>query len=214
MAVYKIAATKANLQKSRETLRFLRIGYDLLDKKRIVLIREQTVLRQKARDLLGVINTVLHETTQTMNYLYVTMGSSVVEHRAQVIPIDDTIDIVYHSMMGVSVPELSHDEDKNKTVALRTDPAFSHAISTVQELKARMLEYVAAKTAADLLQREIDKTQKRANALDKVQIPRYEQIVYNIEQILEEKEREEFFRLKRVKKAHVKTKSRKADQKA
>ncbi|MDU2384355.1 MAG: V-type ATP synthase subunit D, partial [Finegoldia magna] len=48
--------------------------------------------------------------------------------------------------------------------------------------------------------KEIKKTQKRANALDKIQIPKYEQSIKDTEDILAEKEREEFFRLKMVKK--------------
>lgn len=47
---------------------------------------------------------------------------------------------------------------------------------------------------------EIKKTQKRANALDKIQIPKFKGVVKNIENVLEEKEREDFFRLKKVKK--------------
>ena len=49
------------------------------------------------------------------------------------------------------------------------------------------------------LAQEIKKTQKRANALDKIQIPKYTKIVKEIENILQEKEREDFFRLKKVK---------------
>ena len=47
---------------------------------------------------------------------------------------------------------------------------------------------------------EIKKTVKRANALDKIQIPRFENTVKYIEDILGEKEREDFFRMKKVKK--------------
>ena len=50
------------------------------------------------------------------------------------------------------------------------------------------------------LGKEIKKTQKRANALDKIQIPKYEKSIKDTEDILAEKEREEFFRLKMVKK--------------
>ena len=46
---------------------------------------------------------------------------------------------------------------------------------------------------------EIKKTQKRANALEKIQIPRYTREIKFIQEVLEEKEREDFFRLKKVK---------------
>jgi len=47
---------------------------------------------------------------------------------------------------------------------------------------------------------EIKRTQKRANALQNIQIPKYEDMVKNISEVLEEKEREDFFRLKVLKK--------------
>jgi V/A-type H+-transporting ATPase subunit D len=47
---------------------------------------------------------------------------------------------------------------------------------------------------------EIKKTQKRTNALDRIQIPKYRALVKAIAETLEEKEREDFFRLKKVKK--------------
>jgi V/A-type H+-transporting ATPase subunit D len=47
---------------------------------------------------------------------------------------------------------------------------------------------------------EIKRTQKRANALQNIQIPKYEALVKMISEVLEEKEREDFFRLKVLKK--------------
>jgi V/A-type H+-transporting ATPase subunit D len=47
---------------------------------------------------------------------------------------------------------------------------------------------------------EVKKTQKRANALQNIQIPRFKELIKNIDEVLEEKEREDFFRLKVVKK--------------
>ena len=45
----------------------------------------------------------------------------------------------------------------------------------------------------------IKKTQKRANALKNITIPMYDNLVYTITNALEEKEREEFTRLKVIK---------------
>jgi V/A-type H+-transporting ATPase subunit D len=50
---------------------------------------------------------------------------------------------------------------------------------------------------------EVKRTQKRANALQNIQIPKYRGIVKAITDVLEEKEREDFFRLKVVKKKHA-----------
>jgi len=47
---------------------------------------------------------------------------------------------------------------------------------------------------------KIRRTQKRANALKNIQIPKYETLVKNISEVLEEKEREDFSRMKVLKK--------------
>lgn len=67
--------------------------------------------------------------------------------------------------------------------------------------RVRFLTYELAEVETKVykLAMEIKKTQKRANALEKIQIPKYKALVKNIEETLEEKEREDFFRLKRVK---------------
>jgi len=53
------------------------------------------------------------------------------------------------------------------------------------------------------LAREIKRTQKRTNALKNIQIPKYEALVKSISEELEEKEREDFFRLKVLKRKKV-----------
>ena len=60
--------------------------------------------------------------------------------------------------------------------------------------KLSMVENSAYRLASN-----IKKTQKRANALQNITIPMYSQLVYNISNALEEKEREEFTRLKVIK---------------
>ena len=62
-----------------------------------------------------------------------------------------------------------------------------------------MYELAEIENAVYMISLEIKKTVKRANALEKIQIPRYEEAVKYISEVLEEKEREDFFRLKKVK---------------
>ena len=67
------------------------------------------------------------------------------------------------------------------------------------EIKYLIYELAEIENAVYKIAMEIKKTGKRANALDKIQIPRYEEAVKYIQDVLEEKEREDFFRLKKVK---------------
>ena len=76
------------------------------------------------------------------------------------------------------------------------DKAYS-CFREVLQLTANLAE---VETSAYLLARDIKKTQKRANALKNIMIPRFETLIKSITDALEEKEREEFSRLKVIKK--------------
>ena len=83
------------------------------------------------------------------------------------------------------------------------EPVSSSALVEKYELKYSSAtvrnELAELENSVYKLAMEIKKTQKRANALDKIQIPKYESTIKYIEEVLEEKEREDFFRLKKVK---------------
>ena len=66
----------------------------------------------------------------------------------------------------------------------------------MKELTIRLAQ---VETSAYRLAYNIKKTQKRANALQNITIPRYESLTKSIQSALEEKEREEFTRLKVIK---------------
>ncbi|MDO5714930.1 MAG: V-type ATP synthase subunit D, partial [Tissierellia bacterium] len=80
-----------------------------------------------------------------------------------------------------------------------TTTAFDKAVVDLREIRYLIYELAQVETGVFRLAEEIKKTRKRANALDKIQIPKYKSIVTEIENILAEKEREDFFRLKKVK---------------
>ena len=74
------------------------------------------------------------------------------------------------------------------------------ALKKFQELKYLIYELSEVEDSVYKLAMEVKRTTKRANALQNIQIPKYKEIVKVISEVLEEKEREEFFRLKVVKK--------------
>ena len=68
-----------------------------------------------------------------------------------------------------------------------------------KNLRYLIYELAEVENAVFKIAMEIKKTAKRANALEKIQIPRYEEAVKYIQEVIEEKEREDFFRLKKIK---------------
>ena len=80
------------------------------------------------------------------------------------------------------------------------------AYKSFNEVKMLSLKLAETETAAYRLAINIKKTQKRANALKNITIPRYEKLISDITSSLEEKEREEFTRLKVIKAQTIKKK--------
>lgn len=203
MAVYKITPTKANLLKAKDSLSFLRAGYDLLDRKRVVLMRRNAELDKRMAEISNNIDKILTDYYSALSNAIITLGSDRLLEIAEGVPRDNSIKIRFDSMMGVPVPKLSYEDEINILYSYGdTNIAFDRAILELNNFRKAILELAEVETANNSLKKEIAKTGKRANALEKVQIPRYESLVANIESVLEEKEREEFFRIKLVKKRH------------
>lgn len=201
MAVYKVTPTKANLIKSKNSLAFAKKGYELLDRKRTVLIREMMGLIDKASTLQERIDTEFKRAYETLKLANITMGTEFVESIAESIKVEDDFNVLFKSVMGVEVPIIKRKEEKITTEYgfFRTNPAFDKAILNFTEIRKLIYELTEVENSVYKLAMEIKKTQKRANALEKIQIPKYTSTIKNISEVLEEKEREDFFRLKRVK---------------
>lgn len=201
MAVYKLTPTKANLIKSKNSLQFAKKGYELLDRKRTVLIREMMSLIDKASELQERIDIEFKEAYEALKLANITMGTESVEEIAASIEKEKDFNILFKSVMGVEVPIIKREDTTITTEYgfFRTNPAFDKAVLKFSDIRKLIYDLAEIENSVYKLAMEIKKTQKRANALDKIQIPKYTTTIKYIEEVLEEKEREDFFRLKRVK---------------
>lgn len=201
MAVYKMTPTKANLLKAKSSLEFARKGYELLDRKRTVLIREMMSLIDKATSLQEKIDREFSLAYEALKLANITMGTEAVEEISKSIAKEEDFTILFNSVMGVETPMIKRPAASFTTEYgfFRTNPAFDKAVLKFRDIKEIIYELAEVENSVYKLAMEIKKTQKRANALDKIQIPRYATTIKYIEEVLEEKEREDFFRLKKVK---------------
>jgi V/A-type H+-transporting ATPase subunit D len=198
----QMAPTKANLIKSKSMLEFSIMGFELLDKKRNVLIREMMGLVSHAEKIEKDIETIFKETYDALINANITMGSSTVEEIAMSIPKDENFRRLSKSVMGVEIPLIKYEKQKDQVTYgfFRTNASLDTAVTKMNTLKILMYELAEVENSVYRLAMEVKKTGKRANALDKIQIPKYRELAKYIEEVLEEKEREDFFRLKKVKK--------------
>lgn len=197
-----IAPTKANLMSAESSLDFSMKGFELLDKKRNVLIREMMSYVAKAQELQERINIIFSEAYDSLQKANMTLGISTVEDIAMTIPEAKDYQVLFKSVMGVEVPHISFDKKdiQPKYSFYRTNSAMDMAYKSFNDVLYLIYELSEVENAVYRLAIEVKKTQRRANALENIQIPRFKAIVKTISDILDEKDREDFFRLKIVKK--------------
>ena len=198
--------TKGNLILAKNSLTLARQGYDLMDKKRNILIRELMNLINEAKGIQEEIDTTFTAGYQCLQRANIEHGISFVSELAYTVPIEDSIQIQVRSIMGTEIPHIKYDNEANRlTYSFHTtQESIDIAREAFRQIKDLTIRLSAVENSAYRLAANIKKTQKRANALKNITIPTYEALVYSITNALEEKEREEFTRLKVIKRMHSK----------
>ena len=201
MAVQAVP-TKGNLMNTKKSLSLAKNGYELLDKKRNILIREMMTLIEHANAIQQKIDDAYEEAYIALQTANITNGFC--EDISNSIPIEDTLSLDSRSVMGVEIPILSVGERPQHDFlhyGLRnTNSAVDKVYMKFSEVKYLTVELAEIENSVYRLADAIKKTQKRANALKNIMIPKFEETVKFITDALDEKDREEFSRLKVIKK--------------
>ncbi|HHU89994.1 MAG TPA: V-type ATP synthase subunit D [Clostridiaceae bacterium] len=193
--------TKGNLIIARNSLALSRQGFELLDKKRNILVRELMSRIDKAKKINDEIQVVFSEAYEALQDANISMGISVVQQIGFAIPEEESIRIRDHSVMGVEIPVISvNEKNMQPYYGFRmTNGTLDLARKKFEEAKILSVQLAEIENSIYRLAKNIRRTMKRTNALKNIIIPKYESICSTIENVLEEKEREEFSRLKIIK---------------
>jgi V/A-type H+-transporting ATPase subunit D len=196
-----IPPTRSSLLRTREVLEMAREGYDILDKKREVLSTELVHVAHDAAQLEAEVHELLAAAYGALALAKVTMGQEHIEWAALAVTKTVEITVRPRSVMGVVIPTVeAHGEPPVTPYGLGdTTVALDEAAARFREVLDRIPGLCETMTAVWRLARELQKTQRRVNALQYVFIPEYQTTVDYIQGVLEEREREETFRLKRLK---------------
>ncbi len=198
-----VTPTKSNLINARNSLRMATQGYDMLDLKRRLLMRELAGYTEKEKRIEEELRTALAEAYDVLKEANVRMGLERVGALAASIPEINDIDIKFYSVMGVEIPivrRLSKPERKPHMSLYKTDLSLDEAAFRFSRVTELCMKYAEVLSAVERLGRSIRKTRTRANALKNIMIPRYTKMTAEISEAIEEKERGEFSRLKAIKK--------------
>ena len=196
--------TKGNLVAAKRSRALAKTGYELMDRKRNILIRELMAHMADAQELQSQIDTVFTQAYAALQAANIRLG--VCDRIAETVTVDDSLSIQYRSVMGVELPHIP-----GRSPAPRPEYGLSETSSLlddcylkfykVKELTRRLAE---VETSIYRLAQSIKKAQKRANALQNIVIPGLDENIRFITDALEEKEREEFVRLKVIKRVTTK----------
>lgn len=195
--------TKGNLILAKNSLALASQGYELMDKKRNILLRELMGLIDQAKDIQSEIDSTFREAYQALQKANIELGIHYVQDIAASVPLEQSIRIKTRSIMGTEIPLVQAQSDwPNLTYAFySSSEALDQARMNFEKVKELTIKLSMVENSAYRLASSIRKTQKRANALKNITIPTYQNLVTTISNALEEKDREEFTRLKVIKRS-------------
>jgi len=214
MARLKLSPTRSNLLMVKQRLKLAREGHALLEKKRDVLMIEILALIEDAERVQREVEEQFAKAYASMQEARAGMGTERVRRLALSRPQEVEIEITPRSVMGVAVPTVAFDAPQRQllygfgdtsVVLDQVHRRWRHALALMGDKAEKV-------TTVWRLALELKRTVRRVNALENIFVPTYEETLRYIEEMLEEKEREELFRLKRAKAAADARQVRTADR--
>ncbi|MFP4114700.1 MAG: V-type ATP synthase subunit D [Spirochaetota bacterium] len=201
MAARNVAPTKTNLMGLRQELALARQGHELLDQKRNILVIELLALVDQAVDFEGQVNRALTGAYRALEQAILAGGRLRVLHLSSAVYIASSIELGSRKVMGVRLPVVTTDFTEHAPYFSPADSSFwidetIEGFKDVLRLVGRLAEL---KVSIMRLARDVRRTIRKVNALEKIAIPELEQTVDLIQERLEENEREMFVLMKMVK---------------
>lgn len=195
----QIFPTKGNLIASKKSLDLADMGYDLLDKKRNVLITEMMTTLDDVRMIRSQITDAYAKAYKALEMANVSRG--LIDDLVETIDEDQGLSVTYKSIMGVEIPKITY-EKQDLFDSYHFNLASSQvdeALSCFNEVKELTVKLAEVENTVYRLANAIRNVSKRTNALKNISIPNLESTIKFISDSLEEKEREEFSRQKVIK---------------
>jgi V/A-type H+/Na+-transporting ATPase subunit D len=199
----QVIATKIELIKIRRSMQISKMVHKILDDKREVLLKKIDEMIDEANKAREDIWDPLDDIYRSIFHSYLTLGTSVIQSLASSTPPSIAVDVHIKRIVDVKIPSLEV-STKNKSSDLTygfadTNSSLDQATKLIRDILPGICKAAEYENAIFSLAKELEKTQKLINALEYVIIPQYQNALTFIKSTLEEREREEFVRLKKVK---------------
>lgn len=189
-----VPLTRSSALNISRDLAFAREGHELLEQKRQILVLELMRHVEAANREQADVDGLIAAAHAALQQAATRVGSQSLARDAMAVPITQTLSVSERRVMGISIPEI-HAEH------VAVQPSFSFAGGTVRSddtmaAFSKVLEAIGelagTQNAVFRLARELRKTQRRVNALEKMFIPDYQDTLAYISATLAEREREAF----------------------
>lgn len=194
--------TKTNLIKLQETLRITKQGQELLDRKKLILSREYEKYVEKCKILKEEVSDLMEFGKELIRNANIDIGLDNLINISYGVKIDDYIDIKNVTLMGTEIPSAVHKQEiiKRNYGFYNTSNTVDEALFVFNKIQEKLIELAIVENTILRLEKSIEKVRTRSNALQNIVIPENERQLKDIADKLDERDREEFARLKVVKK--------------
>ena len=202
----EVRPTRSELLERRSQIQLAEQGMDLLKQKRDALLIEFMSVMDETLRLSGALQKAVSEAQYSLAVAQAVDGTVALRSVGMATKGRVVVDMTGTKIMGVSVPVVTKGESPIRSSFTRGYSAtgVSSRVDETADKFERILdviiEYAGIETRLKRLGEEINKTNRRVNALEQVTIPSLREQVTYIRQTLDERAREDLFRLKKVKK--------------
>lgn len=195
-------ATKSNLIKLQQSLKITKQGHELLERKRLILSKELEKYITKVKNLEDELFSIMEEGKKLVRNVNTDIGIDNFTNIANGVKIDNYIDIKNKTLMGCEIPSAVHKQEivKRNYGFYNTTHSVDETIFKFNLIQEKLIEFAILQNTVYRLKCEMERVQERANALQNIIIPENEKSIKQISNIIDEREREEFARLKVIKK--------------
>ncbi|HZC20347.1 MAG TPA: V-type ATP synthase subunit D [Nitrososphaeraceae archaeon] len=199
----RVSATKIELIKIRRSMQVAKMVHKILDDKREVLLKKIDEMIEEANKARGDIWSPLGEIYTAVYDAYMSLGTATLESVSDSTPSIMEVDVNVRRIVDVKIPTLQvRTKEGGQDLSygfVETNASVDKASKLIKNMLPKVCKAAEYENAIFSLAKELERTQKLINALEFVIIPQYEGAVAFIRATLEEREREEFVRLKKVK---------------
>jgi len=199
-----VKPTRMELLNLKRRIQLAKKGHKLLKDKQDALIMEFFTIYDEALSLREEFGRKMDEAFRALQMAEVDVGTLRLKEISLSVRPNREVEIKRRNVMGVPVPLIEADSFRRKVgergyAFVSSSPRVDLASEKFEEALDLAVRLAEVEETLKRLAKEIETTKRRVNALEYIIIPRMEATVKFIKQRLDEMERENFFRLKRVK---------------